>query len=100
MTSVTLHTFPRISVYYGFTAAQGQPGVETMHMPLADSALGRGMQRVAGMLIAKTGLDAKPAKNTETHFQLVSWRAGARSRREDELARCREQQHELASIES
>jgi hypothetical protein len=52
------------------------------------------------MLIAKAGLDAKPTKNTDTHFQLVSWHTGARSRREDELARCREQQHELASIES
>jgi len=72
-----------------------------MHMPLAGSALGRGMLRVAGMLAAaKAGLDARPTKNTETHFQLVSWRAGARSRREDELARSREQEHLLASIES
>ncbi len=63
-----------------------------MHMSLARSALGRGMQRVAGMLAAKAGLDAKPAKNTHEGFKLVSWSAGARSRREDELARSRERQ--------
>lgn len=62
-----------------------------MHMPLARSALGRGMQRVAGMLTAKAGFYEKPAQEMKSKgFQLVSWASEARSRREDELARHRE----------
>ncbi len=62
-----------------------------MQMPLARSALGRGMQRVAGMLAAKAGFQVKPVYDQkESGFQLVSWASEARSRREDELARHRE----------
>lgn len=62
-----------------------------MHMLLARSALGRGMQLVAGMLNSKEPQDA--AQNPgmgPRKFQLVSWQPGAHSRREDELARQRE----------
>ena len=62
-----------------------------MHMPLADSAFGRGIQRIAGMLAAKAGLDARAERKQHSDFHLVSWQPGARSRREDELARARQQ---------
>jgi len=63
-----------------------------MHMLLARSALERGMQLVAGMLAHKGTQDARQNKNKERRdFQLVCWQPGAHSRREDELARRREQ---------
>ena len=61
-----------------------------MQMPLTNSAFGRGIQRIAGMIAAKAGQDAK-ARKTAGEFHLVSWQPGARSRREDELARARQQ---------
>ncbi|MGO4701472.1 hypothetical protein [Dyella sp. 2RAB6] len=61
-----------------------------MQMPLAGFALGRGIQRIAGMIAAKAGQDAK-TRNKAAEFHLVSWQPGARSRREDELARARQQ---------
>ena len=62
-----------------------------MHMLLARSALGRGMQLVAGMLSHRNTQDASNTQNQDAGpFQLVSWRPGAHSRREDELARRRE----------
>lgn len=70
-----------------------------MHMPLADSPFGRGIQRIAGMLAAKAGLDAKTERKRHSDFHLVSWQPGARSRREDELARARQQQL-FSTIES
>ena len=42
------------------------------------------------MIAAKAGQDAKARKAAE-EFHLVSWQPGARSRREDELARARQQ---------
>jgi hypothetical protein len=57
------------------------------------------MQRVAEMLAAKAGMDAKPVTTKTNHFKLVSWCSEARSRREDELARSRAQQTPLVSIE-
>jgi hypothetical protein len=61
-----------------------------MQMPMASSVFGRGIQRIAGMIAAKAGQDAKARKAAE-EFHLVSWQPGARSRREDELARARQQ---------
>lgn len=63
-----------------------------MHMLLARSAIERGMQLVAGML-HRDPQDApqKPTRE-DAGFTLVSWQPGAHSRREDELARRREQQ--------
>lgn len=61
-----------------------------MQMPMAGFALGRGIQRIAGMIAAKAGQDAKH-KHRASEFHLVSWQPGARSRREDELARARQQ---------
>lgn len=61
-----------------------------MQMIIGHSALGRGIQRIAGMFAMKAGQNAngrKPASD----FHLVSWQPGARSRREDELARARQQ---------
>ena len=61
-----------------------------MQMSLTGSALGRGIQRIAGMIAAKARQDAKAASKA-AEFHLVSWQPGARSRREDELARARQQ---------
>jgi len=62
-----------------------------MQMSLTGSAFGRGIQRIAGMIAAKAGQDAKTRNKTASEFHLVSWQPGARSRREDELARARQQ---------
>jgi hypothetical protein len=51
------------------------------------------------MLAAKAGLDAKTERKRHSDFHLVSWQPGARSRREDELARARQQQL-FSTIES
>lgn len=67
-------------------------GVTDMHTLLARSALDCGAKLVAGMLLI-IGVETprpRPIKRSERGFELVSWRAGARSRREDELARSRE----------
>ncbi|HET6555100.1 MAG TPA: hypothetical protein VFG49_16365 [Dyella sp.] len=62
-------------------------------MLLARSAIERGMQLVAGMLPHRGTQDAhKNTKQDDAGFRLVSWQPGAQSRREDELARRREQQ--------
>jgi len=65
-----------------------------MHMLLARSAFSRGMQLVAGMLSIVITQDAKPEhrRNGSSEFKLVSWTSNARSRREDELARIRQNQ--------
>ena len=93
LTDFTVHTHTRFSVYYAFTAAQGQPlgGSQTMQMPMMSSALGRGIQRIAGMIAAKAGQDARNRHKAASEFHLVSWQPGARSRREDEMARARQQ---------
>lgn len=61
-----------------------------MHLLHARSALGRGMHMVAGMLSIFTTRTVEQEPETGRGFQLVSWQPGARSRREDELARHRE----------
>lgn len=43
------------------------------------------------MIAAKAGQDAKARRKNAAQFHLVSWQPGARSRREDELARARQQ---------
>ncbi len=59
-----------------------------MHMLLARSALGRGMQLVAGMLNLKDIQDVRNnQRQSQGSFQLISWQPGAHSRREDEIAR-------------
>ncbi|WP_130620285.1 hypothetical protein [Dyella amyloliquefaciens] len=63
-----------------------------MHMLLARSAIERGMQLVAGMLHRDTQDARKKPTRDDASFTLVSWQPGAQSRREDELARRREQQ--------
>jgi hypothetical protein len=66
-----------------------------MHMLLARSAITRGMQLVAGMLAVVTTQDATPVrKRKASEFSLVSWTSNACSRREDELARIRQDQVE------
>jgi hypothetical protein len=66
-----------------------------MHMLLARSALTRGMQLVAGMLSVVVTQDAIPGRSRKTsEFKLVSWTSNAQSRREDELARTRQDQTE------
>lgn len=61
-----------------------------MHMLLARSAFERGMQLVAGMLNHRDTQDVRKQQD-QSHFTLVSWQPGAHSRREDELARRRQQ---------
>ncbi len=63
-----------------------------MHMLLARSAIERGMQLVAGMLHRDMQDASKKPIRDDASFKLVSWQPGAHSRREDELARRREQQ--------
>ena len=59
-----------------------------MQMLQARTAFERGMQLVAGMLHRRNWQDAvQSTRISKDPFQLVSWRSGARSRREDELAR-------------
>jgi hypothetical protein len=56
---------------------------------MAHSAFWRGMSVFAGMLLGKVARDHKPPM-TARNDELVSWCEGARSRREDELARSRQ----------
>lgn len=65
-----------------------------MHMLLARSALTRGMQLVAGMLSVVTQDATVERSRSASEFKLVSWTSNARSRREDELARIRQNQIE------
>lgn len=65
-----------------------------MQTLLAHSAFWRGVSLFAGMLMGKAGvLERKIARDSKSGIVpvrrdgLVSWTAGARSRREDELAR-------------
>ena len=62
-----------------------------MQMLNGHSALGRGIQRIAGMFAMKAGQHTKRRHSSASEFHLVSWQPGARSRREDELARARQQ---------
>jgi hypothetical protein len=61
-----------------------------MQTLLAHSAFWRGMSVFAGMLTGKSESDTKPAATAARNVELVSWCEGARSRREDELARMRQ----------
>lgn len=65
-----------------------------MHMLLARSALTRGMQLVAGMLSVVTQDATVERSRSASEFKLVSWTSNAHSRREDELARFRQNQIE------
>lgn len=60
-----------------------------MHTLLAHSAFWRAMSLFAGMLSGKVAGNTKPAGAT-AGIELVTWSQGARSRREDELARSRQ----------
>jgi hypothetical protein len=58
----------------------------------AHSAFWRGVSLFAGMLSGKVEQDAGAELPVPRDRNLVSWRPGARSRREDELARtCQEE---------
>jgi hypothetical protein len=56
----------------------------------AHPAVWRGVALFAGTLIGKVTGEAKPDTASHQGGNLVSWCAGARSRREDELARARQ----------
>jgi hypothetical protein len=58
-----------------------------MQTLLAHSAFWRGVSRFAGMLLGKAIRGASTEPTTNQGDELVSWFSGARSRREDELAR-------------
>lgn len=58
-----------------------------MQTLLAHSAFWRGMALFAGMLLGKLARDSKTGMSMVRRDELVSWNSGARSRREDELAR-------------
>lgn len=60
-----------------------------MQTLLAHSAFWRGMSLFAGMLLGKVIRDKRSVTTLVRNDELVSWCAGARSRREDELARSR-----------
>jgi hypothetical protein len=61
-----------------------------MQTLLAHSAFWRGVALFAGMLMGKITLDTKRPSTLGYGGELVSWCGGARSRREDELARHRQ----------
>lgn len=60
-----------------------------MQMLLAHSAFWRAVVVFAGMLVGKVVPDGRSVVLTQ-HASLVCWSPGARSRREDELARVEE----------
>ena len=60
-----------------------------MQTLLAHSAFWRGVSLFAGMLVGKIVRDSKLGVAPVRRDELVSWSSGARSRREDELARTR-----------
>lgn len=55
----------------------------------AHLAVWRGLALFAGTLIGKASEDLQPDTASSQEGNLVSWCAGAQSRREDELARAR-----------
>jgi hypothetical protein len=61
-----------------------------MQTPFAHPAARRGLLLFAGMLTGKFIKPAKPEAPLSQVGDLVSWRSGARSRREDELERRRQ----------
>jgi len=63
-----------------------------MQTLLAHSAFWRGVALFAGMLVGKIVRDSKPRIVPVRHDELVSWSSAARSRREDELARSRQEE--------
>jgi hypothetical protein len=75
------------SCYDQRTAAQGQSGVIDMQTFFAHPAVGRRYALFAGMLMAKVMKDGTSETPPPKGDDLVSWCSGARSRREDELAR-------------
>ena len=67
--------------------------VTRMQTLTAHSALWRGVSQFAGMLLIKVAGKAQLNITTGgSGSELVSWCSGARSRREDELARSRQAQ--------
>ena len=62
-----------------------------MQTPFAHPAVWRGMLQFAGMLSGKYIRPVRTATTPIGAGALVSWRPGARSRREDELERMRDQ---------
>lgn len=62
-----------------------------MHTPFAHPALWRGLLLFAGMLLGRFAKPAKASAASPGAGELVSWRAGARSRREDEIERMRDE---------
>ncbi len=62
-----------------------------MQMHMGDFAFGRGIQRMAELVAEKAQQVTKKRQKPTSEFHLVSWQPGARSRREDELARARQQ---------
>jgi hypothetical protein len=60
-----------------------------MQTLIAHSAFWRGVSLFAGMLLGKIAGDTRPGTALVRNDELVSWYPGARSRREDELARSR-----------
>jgi hypothetical protein len=65
-----------------------------MQTLIAHSAFWRGVSLFAGMLVGKlTTQNAKRRSAPGAEGELVSWCGGARSRREDELARHRQLLH-------
>lgn len=61
-----------------------------MQTLLAHSAFWRGVSLFAGMLLGKIARDSQPGIALVRHDELVSWSSAARTRREDELARSRQ----------
>ena len=62
-----------------------------MQTLLAHSAFWRGVALFAGMLLGNLARDSKTGMVRRD--ELVSWSSGARSRREDELARSQDTSH-------
>lgn len=60
-----------------------------MQTPFVQPARWRGLQLFAGMLWGKSAEPAAIGAKLPVPGNLVSWRPGARSRREDELERMR-----------
>jgi len=63
-----------------------------MQTLLAHSAFWRGVSLFAGMLLGKIVRDSEHRTALVRRDELVSWSSGARSRREDELARSRQEE--------
>lgn len=63
-----------------------------MQTLLVHSAFWRGVSLFAGMLFGKIVRDARSGTRLVRGDELVSWSSSARSRREDELARSRQEE--------